>query len=275
MAPNFPKGVIEPLHFAKFGQRSAAKGGFDSTKFSEGRFQKNWCYRTAAFSDNEDSEGRFDCTKFSEGCFQKIWCYRTAAFSDNEDSGGRFDSTKFFRRVFSENLVLSTRCIFQTMKTAKSGSIAPNFPKGVVAENLVLSNRCISENQDSEGRFDSTKFSEGCHRTAAYCKIWTAKRSEGRFDSTKFSEGRFQKIWCYRTAAFSDNEDSEGRFDSTKYSEGCFQKIWCYRTAAFSDNEDSEERFDSTKFSEWCRFRKLGAIEPLRFRKSGRQRAVR
>ena len=137
---------------------------------------------------------------------------------------------------------------FQTMKTAKSGSIAPNFPKGVVAENLVLSNRCISENQDSEGRFDSTKFSEGCHRTAAFCKIWTAKRSEGRFDSTKISEGRFQKIWCYRTAAFSDNEDSEGRFDSTKYSEGCFQKIWCYRTAAFSDNEDSEERFDSTNF---------------------------
>ena len=157
-----------------------------------------------------------------------------------------------------------------------------------------------------EERFHGTKFSEGCHRTAAFCKIWTAKRSEGRFDSTKFSEGRFQKIWCYRTAAFSDNEDSEGRFDSTKFSEGCFQKIWCYRTAAFSDNEDSggrfdstkfsegcfqkiwcyrpvafsdnedsEERFDSTKFSEGCRCRKLGAIEPLHFRKSGQRRAVR
>ena len=146
---------------------------------------------------------------------------------------------------------------FQTMKTAKSGSIAPNFPNGVVAENLVLSNRCISENQDSEGRFDSTKFSEGCHRTAAFCKIWTAKRSEGRFDSTKFSEGRFQKIWCYRTAAFSDNEDSEGRFDSTKYSEGCFLKTPFGKFGAI-EPPLTTQRFDSTKFSEnalrkiWC-----------------------
>ena len=53
------------------------------------------------------------------------------------------------------------------MKTVKSGSIASNFPTGVVSE-----------------------------------------------------------IWCYRTAAFSENEDSEGRFESTRYSEGCcFRKL--------------------------------------------------
>ena len=62
--------------------------------------------------------------------FQKIWCSRTAAF--------------------------------QKIRTAEGGSIAPNFAKGVVSEKLVLSNRGVSENQHSEGRFDSTKFSEGC-----------------------------------------------------------------------------------------------------------------
>ena len=30
----------------------------------------------------------------------------------------------------------------QKIKTTKSGSIGPNFQKGVVSENLVLSNRC-------------------------------------------------------------------------------------------------------------------------------------
>ena len=62
-------------------------------------------------SENQDSEGRFDSTKFCEGCpFLKIWCHRTVACSK--------------------------------IKTTKSGSIAPNFQKGVVSENLVLSNRC-------------------------------------------------------------------------------------------------------------------------------------
>ena len=41
------------------------------------------------------------------------------------------------------------------------------------------------------------------------------------------------------------------------------------------ENENSEGRLDSAKFSEGCRFRKFGAPEPLRFRKSGQRRAVR
>ena len=62
---------------------------------------------------------------------------------------------------------LDTEQRFKVKKSAafsekRSGSMAPNFPKGVVSENIVLSNRCVTENQDSEGRFDNTKFSEGC-----------------------------------------------------------------------------------------------------------------
>ena len=42
---------------------------------------------------------------------------------------------------------------------------------------------------------------------------------------------------------------------------------WCCRTAVLSvaSSDNKQGRFDSTKFSEGCRFRKLGAMEPLRF----------
>ena len=63
----------------------------------------------------------------------------------------------------------------------------------------MLSNRCVSENQDSEGRFDSTNFSEGCP---------------------------FRKVGVIEPFAFSENQDIEEPFDRPKFFEGCcFRKL--------------------------------------------------
>ena len=68
--------------------------------------------------------------------------YRTAALSLNEDSEVRFDSTEYSEGCRCRTCGAIEQLRFQKMKTAKRGSIAPHFPKGVVSENLVLSNRC-------------------------------------------------------------------------------------------------------------------------------------
>ena len=128
MAPNFPKGVIEPLHFAKFGQRSAAKGGSIAPNFPKGVFKKFGAIEPLRFQTMKTAKGGSIAPNIPKGVFRKF---------------GAIEPLRF-----------------QTMKTAKSGSIAPNFPNGVVSENLVLSNRCISENQDGKGRFDDKKVIE-------------------------------------------------------------------------------------------------------------------
>ena len=85
------------------------------------------------------------------------------------------------------------------MKTKKGWSIAPKFPKGVVSENLVLSNRCVSENQDSEGRFDSTKFYEGC-RFRHFGAVEPQCFQKKDFDSV--SEVSFQKFGAIEPLRF-------------------------------------------------------------------------
>ena len=84
--------------------------------------------------------------------------------------------------------------------------------------------------------------------------------------------------WCYRTAVLSvaNSDNKQGRFDSAKFSERCppefpkglLQK-WCCPTAVASiaNTDNKQGRSDSINFSEGCRFRRLGAIEPLRFQK--------
>ena len=129
-------------------------------------FQLNLVLSNRCVSENQDSEGRFDSTKFSEVSFQKIRCYRAAAFQKIRTAKGGF--TKFsercraieplrfrksgqrravryhqiFRKVSFQNIWCYRTAAFQKIRTAKGGSISPNFPKGVVSESLVLSNRC-------------------------------------------------------------------------------------------------------------------------------------
>ena len=110
----------------------------------------------------------------------------------------------------------------------------------------------ISYTENSEGRLDSTKLSEGlCCRKFGAIELLS-------------SEVFPSENWCYRTAVFSvANSDNEpGRFDT----------CWCSRTVALSEHEGSEGRLDSTKFSEGCRFRKsatIGAAAPSRPQDSG------
>ena len=62
--------------------------------------------------------------------------------SENQDSEGRFDSTKFCEGCPFLKFGAIEPLRVQKIKSTKSGSIGPNFQKGVVSENLVLSNRC-------------------------------------------------------------------------------------------------------------------------------------
>ena len=110
------------------------------------------------------------------------------------------------------------------MKTAKSGSIAPNFPKGVLSENLVLSNRCISKNQDSEGRFDSTKFSEGCRFRNEPLHFKKSGQRRAVRQHQIFRRVSFQKTWCYRTAAFQKIRTAKGGSIAPNCPKGVFRK---------------------------------------------------
>ena len=88
---------------------------------------------------------------------------------------------------------------FPTMRTAKRGSTAPHFLKGIFSENVVLSNR-----------------------PSLLCyPLQTLPTNRGGSIAPRFPKSVGQKNWCYRTAACSDSEDSEGRFGSSKSSEGC------------------------------------------------------
>ena len=100
---------------------------------------------------------RFDSTKFSE----TTPFASAAALSEK----GRLDSTKCsegcrFRKVCALEPLRA-----QQMQTAKSGSIAPT--------EIWRHSTAFSENDDSKGRFDSTRYSGGC---------------------------RFRKFGCYGTA---------------------------------------------------------------------------
>ena len=106
----------------------------------------------------------------------------------------------------------------------------------VSAKNWFCRTSAFSEDEDSEGRLGSTKFSEVC-----------CFRKSGAIEPL-----RFQKRAVHSTKIFR---------------RVLLQKIWCYRSEAFSEDEDSEWWFDSTKPSEDCRFRKFTAIEPLCFQK--------
>ena len=168
---------------------------------------------------------------------------------------------------------------FQILKTNRGGSIAPNFLKGFLSENLVLSNRCdavlsISNTENKQGRFDSTKFSEGfffqkiwCYRTAALlCYPW-------RFDSTKFSEAfSFRKVGaiellrcCVIRCCVIHGGSKAPKFRKGCLSENLVLSNRCAAVLSIANDGKKQGLFDNTNFSEGFPFRTFGAIEPLRY----------
>ena len=147
-------------------------GRFDSTKFSEGFPENlvlsNRCAAVLSIANTENKQGRFDSTNFSGG-FSVInlvlsnRCAAVLSIASTDNKHGRFDSTKFcegfsFRKF---DAIEPLRCC-----VIHGGSKAPKFLKGCLSENLVLLNRCaavlsIENAGNKQGRFDSTKFSEG------------------------------------------------------------------------------------------------------------------
>ena len=80
-------------------------------------------------------------------------CAAVLSTANDDNKQGRFDSTNFSGGFSFINLVLSNHCV-AVLSIANDGN------------NLVLSNRCaavlsISKTENKQGRFDSTKFSEG------------------------------------------------------------------------------------------------------------------
>ena len=89
----------------------------------------------------------------------------------------------------------------------------------------------MSCDEDSEGRLNRTKLSEGlpsrklgaiellssegfplqnCRCRTAVLSVASSDNEQGRFDSTRFYEVSFQEIWGYRTVKFTEHEGSEG-----------------------------------------------------------------
>ena len=130
---------------------------------------------------------------------------------------------------------------FQILKTNRGGSIAPNFLKGFLSENLVLSNRCdavlsISNTENKQGRFDSTKFSEGFsfRKFGAIeplrCCVIHGGSIAPNFLKRFLSEKLVLSNCC--AAVLSAAVLSTAVRKHQSFGRVVFQKTWCYLTAA-------------------------------------------
>ena len=88
---------------------------------------------------------------FGSCSFQKNWCYRTAPCGLLVWKTRGFDSTKFSETFrFRKSGVIDTR-LSGFLFGQHSDLIAPNFRKRLLSEILVLSNRCVIRTRRQQG----------------------------------------------------------------------------------------------------------------------------
>ena len=130
-----------PCLLSVFAVDNTAAQRFDSTKFSE---------RTPFRKFGAISEAWFDSINFFAGCpFRTCGAIEppfaaVLPISNTDNNQGRFDSTKYSEECRFRKFGAIEPLRFPTMRTAKGGSVAPSFQKGLLSNNVVLSNRCAA-----------------------------------------------------------------------------------------------------------------------------------
>ena len=137
------------------------------------------------------------------------------------------------RLLLKTGAIEQLRCPLQIRTTNKADSIVPNFPKGVVSEHVLLPESPRLADLKTGPNFPKGLFQKtGAIEPLRY-PLQIRTTSTGGSIASTFPKVSFQKTWCYRTAAFSENERRSIAPIFISYKVCMYKYIYIYTHASY------------------------------------------